>query len=75
MIEDDDSWFVSLLWPSGGSGFGGCLLAVVGFVLVIGLMYVAHLNREECSEMKCPHGGKPIVTSHECVCVEKPVKQ
>jgi hypothetical protein len=74
MIDDDDPFFVAMLWPSGGSGGVGCFVALLGLAVVVALCIMASQNRATCAELACPHGGHAVLMKHECLCVETPVK-
>lgn len=71
MLDDSDVDLVAVAGLSTDGGIFGCLFVLL--VLAVMTYFVAQ-NKEECSEMKCPHGGTPTLQNHECQCVEKAVK-
>lgn len=69
MIDDEDVDIAMLLAPTGGSGWCGVIVGVLGISFVIALIIIASMNHQDCSKRQCPEGQKPILMHHECLCV------
>ena len=67
MLDDDDLDLAII--TSTGPG-GGCIGAVVSIIVIGVVAYYVSQNKAECAEKHCDH-GTPILTNHQCLCVEK----
>jgi len=65
VTDDDDATFAILAWMPGGSWFA----AILGAVIVVVTLIVVARNHRECEAKHCDR-GKPVLTHHECLCVE-----
>lgn len=67
MLDDDDLDFAIL--ASGGGG-GGWLSFLLGLAVVIAVACAVSDNHRECEQKHCDR-GTPVLTAHECLCVER----
>jgi hypothetical protein len=59
MIDDSDVDFAVLAAPGG----------IVGVIIILVVAYFACTNKEDCMKRHCDR-GHPVLTAHECLCLE-----
>jgi len=70
MVDHDDVDHWVLLGVPGS----GWIAAALFVVVLLALAATASWNDDACAKRSCPEGSKPIVASHECVCVVRAEK-